>query len=267
MRTGREALVAALAAHAASQNGIVVGEAVGVAGIARAVTGNVLRTPLSEAGAVGVAVGLALAGRRPVVELIDGAGIGRAAEALAEAAAVAARSNGAFTAPIVVLARLADDGVIPVIPAGVSLAVAGVPEDAAGLFAAAIAASGPTLLLLADAALEERGEGSVEGLGVPVVRRAGREVTVLAEGAGVAVALGTPGDHEVVDLRGCRDAARIGALIAHTGRAVAVGHGDPRVLAAVYAQTFWRLESQPAHLSAAAGAPALGAALSESLTP
>ena len=62
MRTGRDQLRAALALHAASAGGVLVGEAVGVAGLSKGLTGNLLRTPLSEAGSVGAAVGLALAG-------------------------------------------------------------------------------------------------------------------------------------------------------------------------------------------------------------
>ncbi|MBM4368863.1 MAG: hypothetical protein FJ102_21795, partial [Deltaproteobacteria bacterium] len=50
MSTGRDVLVARLAAHAASE--VVVGEAVGAAGLSATVGGNQLRTPLSEAAAV-----------------------------------------------------------------------------------------------------------------------------------------------------------------------------------------------------------------------
>jgi pyruvate/2-oxoglutarate/acetoin dehydrogenase E1 component len=267
MRTGREQLVAALAAFASSATGVLVGEGVGVAGLAAGLTGNLLRTPLSEAGSVGVAVGLALAGKRPVVELIDLVGLSRAFEALAEAVALGTRSNGAFTAPIVVLAPLADGASIPALPEGVALAVAGVPEDAAGLFAAALASRGPVVVLFTDAALDGRGEGAVPGIGVPVVRRAGVGVTVLAEGAGVALALESAGGAEVVDLRGCRDPTVIGGFVAKTGRAVVLGHADPRVLAAVNAAAFWRLEARPLSLPANAGPEALAAALSDSFTP
>ena len=268
MHTGRDSLCAALAAHAATPAGVLVGEAVGVAGLAAGLGGNLLRTPLSEAGTVGVAVGLALAGRRPVVELLDLGGIARAYEALGEAAALGTRSGGAFTVPLVVVAPLPEGAALPALPPGVQLAVAGAPGDAAALFAAALAHGGPVVLLCAEAALHERGP-VVEAapLGVPVVRRAGTGVTLLAEGAGVALALDHGGDAEVVDLRGCRDAARIAPLVARTGRVIVAAHGDATALLATLGEAFWRLEARPVSLPAGAGPEALAAALSDSLTP
>jgi len=134
-------------------------------------------------------------------------------------------------------------------------------------FAAAVAARGPVVLLVAESALEGRPEGASAGLGEPVVRRAGEGLTLLAEGAGLALALAAPAGPEVVDLRGCRDAARIGAFVARTGRAVVVGHDDPQVLAAAFSVPFWRLEAPPLALPATAGVAALSAALTESFTP
>ncbi len=267
MKTGRDQLRAALAAHAGSPSGVLVGEAVGVAGISKGVTGNLLRTPLSEAGSVGVAVGLALAGKQPVVELIDLAGVARAAEALGEAAALGSRSNGAFTAPIVVLVVLPDAAVLPAIPSGVRLAVAGVAADTAGMLVAALAASRPVLLVVSESALDARDEADVASLAEPIVRRAGTGLTVLAEGAGVALALRHTEGVEVVDLRGCRDSSTLAALAARSGRVVIVGHADPRPLAAVVEQAFWCLEARPLSLHAAAGPSALAAAISDSFTP
>ncbi|GDX78995.1 pyruvate dehydrogenase E1 component beta subunit [Deltaproteobacteria bacterium] len=267
MRTGRDQLRAALAAHAASPNGVLVGEAVGVAGLSKGVTGNLLRTPLSEAGSVGAAAGLALAGKRPVVELIDPAGVARAAEALGEAAALGIRSNGTFNAALVALVVLPDDGTLPVAPPGVLLAVAGVASDAAGMLLAAIAANRPVLVVVTESSLDSRGEADTTALSEPVVRRAGTGLTVLAEGAGVALALSSTEGVEVVDLRGCRDPKTIAALAARTGRVVLVGHGDPSPLAAVSEQAFWRLEARPLSIQAAAGASALAAAISDSFTP
>lgn len=267
MRTGRDQLRDALAAHAASEGCRLVGESVGVAGLSKGVTGNLLRTPLSEAGTVGIAIGLALAGTRVVIELIDPAGLGRAAEALAEASSLSSRSRGAFRAPLVVLLALPHEAVIPVLPEGVALAVAGVAADAAGLFNLALAANGPVVLLVTEDALEGRGEGVVAALSEPVVRREGAGATVFAEGAGVAMALTATSGVEVVDLRGCRDPERLAALAFRTGRIVIVGHGDPRPLAAAQAGAFWRQEARPLSILAAEGSSVLAAAVSESLTP
>jgi pyruvate/2-oxoglutarate/acetoin dehydrogenase E1 component len=86
-RTGRDLLRAALARHADS-GGALVGEAVGVHGVTAgfAPSASLVRTPLSEGAALGVAAGLALAGRAVIVELVDPAGLARAADVLADLA-------------------------------------------------------------------------------------------------------------------------------------------------------------------------------------
>ncbi len=266
MTTGAVGLSAALAAHASLADGVLVGEAVGVAGLSKGASGGLVRTPLSEAASVGVAAGLALAGKRPVVELLDVLGVARAAEALSDAAALPSRSEGAFAAPLVVLAPLPLEADLPALPPGVGLAVAATAADAVGLFAAALAARSPVVLFLSDDALAARDTGPAAALGEPVVRREGRGAVLLAEGAGVALALASGGESTVVDLRGCRDAARIGALVAPTGRAVVLAHGGDALLA-VLAGAFWRLEAQPTFVHPRDGAAALGAALAEALTP
>ncbi len=259
MSSGHDALLKRLAAHAASE--VVVGEAVGAAGLCAKVGGNQVRTPLSEAAAVGVASGLALAGKRPVVELIDLRGLERAAEALADAAG----RPSAFAGTLVVLAALPVDADLPRLPAGLRCRVAGVPGDAVALFDAALAVPGVSVLLVTASALDGRVGGADPG-DAPVTRRAGRGATLLAEGEGVALALDTPGDAEVVDLRGCRDAAVIGAHVARTGRVVLVGHGDATPLHAALGSAFWRLEAQPLAVHARDGAEALSRALSETLS-
>lgn len=259
MSTGRDALVKRLAAHAASE--IVVGEAVGAAGLCATVGGNQLRTPLSENAAVGIASGLALAGKRPVVELIDPRGIERAAEALADAAG----RPPAFAGTLVVLVALPVDADLPRLPAGPRCRVAGVPGDAVALFDAALAAGGVSVLVVTAPALDGRVDGADTG-DAPVTRRAGGGATILAEGAGVALALAHGGSAEVVDLRGCRDATVIAPHLARTGRVVLVGHGDAAPLHAALGPAFWRLEAQPLAVHARDGADALSRALSETLS-
>jgi pyruvate/2-oxoglutarate/acetoin dehydrogenase E1 component len=259
---------AALAAHAARADGVLVGEAVGVAGLSAGVTGNLVLTPLSEAGAVGLAAGLALIGKRPVVELLDVAGVERAFESLGDAGSLAARSGSAFAAPLVVLAPLPPAADLPRVPPGVQLAVAATPAAAAALFAAALGAAAPVVLLLADDALATGAAAAGESaLGVPVVVREGHGAIVLAEGAGVPLALAAAGEATVVDLAGCRDATRLGALVAPTGRVVVVAHGGDSALLAILAGAFWRLESQPRFVHPREGASALAAALVDALTP
>ncbi|MBM4390622.1 MAG: hypothetical protein FJ090_05830 [Deltaproteobacteria bacterium] len=259
MSTGRAALVERLAAHAASD--IVVGEAVGAAGLCATVGGNQLRTPLSESSAVGIASGLALAGRRPVVEIIDPRGLERAAGVLSDAAG----RPSTFSGTLVVLLALPVEADLPRVPAGLRCRVAGVPGDAVALFDAALAVGGVSVLVVTAAALDGRVEGADAG-DAPVVRRAGGRATILAEGAGVPLALELAGDAEVVDLRGCRDLATISPHLARTGRVVLVGHGDPAPLRAALGPAFWRLEAQPLAVHACDGASALSRALSETLS-
>ncbi|MFZ5479867.1 MAG: transketolase C-terminal domain-containing protein [Myxococcota bacterium] len=234
--TGRDLLRAALR----DPNVTLVGEAVGVHGVTEGFPEGpqLIRTPLSESATIAVAAGLAMAGRRVVVELVDPAGLARAADALADVATLRARSNGSWTAPIVVRAPYA-----PVSVPGVKVAVAATAEDLVGLLAHALAGDEPVVLLEADCALEAQGSpAEVPGIGAAVVRRAGTGCTVLAVGDGVPAALAVEGV-EVVDLRGLSpiDAATVGASVRKTGRAVAVGPEGPLLVA--LREAFLHLES------------------------
>lgn len=92
MKTARALLVDALSAHAAE--GLLVGETAGLHGLSAGASGNVHVTPLSEAIAIAAAAGAAACGRRAIVEVIDLAGLGRAGDALADAAALAGVEGG-----------------------------------------------------------------------------------------------------------------------------------------------------------------------------
>lgn len=257
-RTGRAQLAAALAAIRAG-GGRVLGERVEGDGA----------LPLSEGANVALATGLALAGTPVVVELVDLAGVVRAADALADAGDVAARSGGAWSAPVVVLAPLAADAAIPPVPAGVGRVVVGRASDVAHAVEAATRASGPTVVLLADDALE--GRGVPEATGEAVVLREGDAASLLAVGAGVAVALAAAEAleadglrAEVVDLRGPTPDAVALRSVARTGRPVVVGHGGVE-MAALVSGAFWRLESEPRFVPATAGVGAVVAAVREAL--
>lgn len=262
-RSGRDQLRAFLRSFSAD-GGALVGEAVGVHGVTEGLTAGVVRTPLSESAAVGVAAGMALAGRRVIVELVDPAGLTRAADVLGDLASLRARSAGTFAAPLVILAPFAAD--LPSIP-GLRVAVAAAADDVVGLVGHALAAGDPVVVLLSAAALDDAGAGgAVPGLGVAVTRRAGSGVTVLAVGDGVAAALAAEGDAEVIDLRALSplDTAAIGASVRRTGRAVAVG--APSALFAALDQAFLSLESPLASLPAAASPADVSAAVARALS-
>lgn len=264
MNTGRDAVRAVLAQHATSAAGVLVGEGAGVAGLFAGIKGSLVLTPLSESGSVGVALGLALAGKRPVVELLEAAGLGRAVEALDEALDISRRSSGSFSAPIVVLAPLPAVGELPRLPAGVRRFIVGNAGDFGPAVVAALAAAGPTVVLFGTHALDVIGETPAGNAGEPVVVRSGAGVVVLAEGDGVATAVESGGEAHIVDLRGTRDSAAMAKLIAPTGRAVFCTHESAEALLSGVNAAFWRLEAPPIFLHPAGGAAAVAAAVSQS---
>lgn len=266
MNSGLEQVRAVLATHAGSARGVVVGEGVGHAGITSGMKGNLLLTPLSEVGSVGAATGMALAGKHPVVELIDPTGLARAGEALADLGGLAARSNGTFSAAIVVLVPLSPACVLPRLPAGVSRVVVGRAVDMGPAVGRALASSEPTVVAYAASALN-RVEGEFSGtVGEPLTLREGQGVVVLTEGEGVAVGLACEAAATVVDLRGCRNPKVLGGLIGPSGRVVFCTHDLPGSFLEGITEAFWRLEAPPLFVPPAAGTAALAFAISASLT-
>ncbi len=187
----------------------------------------VLATPISESAFLGAAVGAALAGLRPVVEimLVDFLPVALSA-VVNEMAKVTAFSGGRWPCPLVVRSACGAGygdggqheqalwGMLAGIP-GVKVVVPSTPADAAGLLRAAIEDDGPVLFLehklLSRAWLDHLGGASratvsfdspadgVEGdvpepvpavpLGVAAVCRAGTDLTIASVGVGVHRAL------------------------------------------------------------------------------
>ncbi len=252
--TGRDALRAAL-----TTADLVVGEAVGVHGVTAGLDVAMLRTPLSENAAVGAAVGMALAGKRVVVEIVDPRGVTRAAEAIAEAGGLLTRSGGTFRGALVVLAVVRVGDAIPTAPPGVRLAVAGVAGAIGPIFAAAFLASEPTLVCIAASTLDAT-------VGPSNGSRRGTGVTILAIGEGVPLALTTAGA-DIVDLGDTSSVSSLGESVRRTGRVVLLTHGDTSVVSSVLAEAFWHLEAPPVHVRAADGVDALARAIAETLDP
>jgi acetoin:2,6-dichlorophenolindophenol oxidoreductase subunit beta len=191
--------------------------------LARFGPARVRNTPISEAAFVGAAVGAAMAGLRPIVELwmIDFVTV--ALDALMNhAAKVATFSGGAWDVPLVVRAPCGGGygdagqheqalwGLLAGIP-GLTVVVPSTPADAAGLLLSAVASDGPVVFLehklLAQDLLEPLGRGGRDGLdfdvpadgawgpvgapptpvpiGVARTRRAGADVTLVSVGVGV----------------------------------------------------------------------------------
>jgi pyruvate dehydrogenase E1 component beta subunit len=258
----REAVGAALReALERDERVVLMGQDIGARGGAYGVTAGLLEAfgparvrdaPSSEATLVGVAVGAALAGMRPVVELTTAAFAALAFDQLVHhAAPLRALSGGRLTAPLVVRmpqgggARLGPihtqtlEALLHHIP-GLVVATPATPADAKGLLAAAIASEDPVVVLEHAALYDTRGPVAGEAvapLGRAVVRRAGTDVTLVASSRMAIVAADAAArlasdhgvDAEVIDLRTVRplDHATIAASLRRTRHAVLVEEGWP----------------------------------------
>lgn len=210
------------------------------------------RTPLSEAATVGLGAGLALGGKKVVVELVDPAGLARAADVLADLVAVCARGGPAFAAPLLVRVP-AGDAPLPAVPC--RMVVAGRPGAAEQAARDALAGTEPVVLFEVDAAAE------------PSPAPAGARVVVLAVGAGVAVAaqaaeaLAGELPVAVVDLGGHTLDGDTAARVRGVGRVVVVSHGASGLSEAVTQAAFWSLEAPVAEVPARSGVDAVIAAI------
>jgi pyruvate/2-oxoglutarate/acetoin dehydrogenase E1 component len=255
-----EAVNSALHAELArDENVLVIGEDVGRAGgVFRATAGlrdafgadRCVDTPLSEAGILGGAIGLCMAGWRPVVEMqYDAFSYPSLNQLITHVGRYRWRSGGRMEFPLTIrmpygggvrAPELHDDSpeAYYVHTPGVKVAIPSTPADAKGLLAAAIRDPDPVVVLepklVYRTARGEVPEGEhVVPLGQARVAREGSDVTLIAYGAMVAVCEQAADELEVsckiVDLRSLRplDEDAILASVAKTGRAVIV-HEAPR---------------------------------------
>ena len=208
----------------------------------------VRNTPIIESGAMGAALGLALDGFRPVVEMQFGDFVSCGFNQLVNNVATTRYRWGA---PVPLVVRLPVGGGLGAGPfhsqnveawfchvPGLKVVAPATPADAKGLLLAALDDGNP-VLVLEHKRLYRSARGPVpaghhvEPLGRARIARPGRDATVVTYGAGVgwalaaadAVAADGGGEVEVVDLRtlrpvGPRDRARLGAAdVAGTGPA------------------------------------------------
>lgn len=245
-------------------------------------------TPISESGIVGAAIGMAAYGLRPCVEMQFADYMYPAYDQIvSEAARLRYRSAGEFTCPIVV--RMPTGGgifggqthsqspeALFTHVAGLKTVVPSNPRDAKGLLLAAIDDPDPVIFLepkrlyngqfnghydrpiesWKKSDLSEVDEGYAPiPLGRAKLRREGGDVTILAYGTMVHVALAAVEDSgvdgEVIDLRTLvpLDIDIITASVRKTGRCVVVheatltsGFGA-ELVALVQQECFWHLEA------------------------
>ena len=213
----------------------------------------VFNAPLAEATILGAAVGLASAGRRPIIEIqfIDFL-CPALNQLMTQAASLRWRTCGEWQCPLVILApygaylpgggiwhSASNEGMWAHIP-GVRTVIPSTPEDAAGLLWTAIHADDPTLILLPKHVFRKRQKvnGPFEPVpfGLAKTVRPGDDVTLVSWGNCMELAVRAADAMqeeevgvEVIDLRSivpC-DYAAVAASLARTGRLVVV-HEDSR---------------------------------------
>jgi pyruvate dehydrogenase E1 component beta subunit len=241
---------------ARDENVLVMGEDVGRAGgVFRATAGlrerfgenRCVDTPLAEAGILGTAVGLCMAGWRPVTEMqYDAFSYPCLDQLITHVGRYHWRTGGAMEFPLVIrmpygggvrAPELHDDSpeTYYVHTPGIKVAIPSTPADAKGLLAAAIRDPDPVVVL--EPKLIYRSERSevpegehVVPLGLARLVRGGDDVTLVAYGAMVplceraAEELEGEASVEVLDLRSLRplDEDALLASASKTGRVVIV---------------------------------------------
>ncbi len=277
---------------------VILGEDVGPrGGVFRATDGlyaefgerRVIDTPLAESSIIGIAIGMALAGLRPIAEIQFADFIHSAFDQLvSEAAKIRYRSNGDFSVPLVVrvpwgggvhgaLYHSQSIEAFYAHVAGLKVVVPSTPSDVAGLLRAAVADPDPVLFLE-----HKKTYRMVRGpvppgdwvvpIGQAAIARPGTDATIVTYGlhrhlaveAASALAASDGIEVEVVDLRTISplDTATILSSVHKTGRVLVV-HEDNRsfgvgaeVAAVIASEAFYSLDA-PVRRLAMADVPAM----------
>lgn len=205
-------------------------------------------TPISETGFLGMAVGAAMAGARPIVEIMFMDFLGVAFDQLVtQAAKTRFLSAGQYTCPVVVRgsgghglgfgaqhSQSIESWALST--AGLKIAIPSDVNTAYGLLRAAVRDPDPVLIVEPRVLYQSRQEFDEEQatkveLGRAATKVAGSDATVLALGAAVPSAVAAAGladsSLEVIDLRTLRPLDRPAVLesVRRTGRLVTVEEG------------------------------------------
>ena len=243
----------------------------------------VVGTPITPHAVVGLAVGAAMAGLKPVVEVTAWALALQAIDPIVSSAAKTRyRSGGQQGVPIVLRGR---NGMWPgagamhnvslaswfaAVP-GLKVVCPATPACAKGLMWSAIADPDPVIVLEADALYETTGPAPDDDhwsvpIGKARVARAGETLTIVTYGSGVALALDAAEalsaagvSAEVIDLRTLRplDMPAVLASVRKTGRLLTLDDAPPacsigaEICAGVTAAAFGSLKAGPVRMAAA----------------
>jgi len=236
--------------------------------------GRVIDSPLAESGIVGTAVGLAMRGYRPVVEIqFDGFVYPAYDQIVCQVAKLHNRSRGRITMPMVI--RLPFGGGIGAVEhhsespeayfshtAGLKVVSCSNPNDAYWMIQQAVASDDPVIFCEPKRRYHEKGDVDEESTPMPLhqakVVRPGRDATLLTYGPMVktcldaALAAEDEGrDLEVIDLRTLSplDMATVATSVEKTGRVVTVHEASvnlglgAELAARITEQCFYNLEA------------------------
>jgi pyruvate dehydrogenase E1 component beta subunit len=240
----------------ADERVLVFGEDVGpLGGVFRITDGlaarfgdrRVFDTPLAESGIVGTAIGMAMNGLRPVVEMqFDAFAYPAFEQITSHLAKMRNRTRGKVEVPVVI--RIPYGGGIGGVEhhcdsseayythtSGLRVVTPGTPQDAYDLLRDAIDSPDPVIFLEPKRRYWSKGDVSATAQRIrfdrAVIRKPGKDVTLIAYGPMVATALETAEaaadegwDVEVVDLRSLSpfDDETVCGSVRRTGRAVVV---------------------------------------------
>ena len=269
----------------------VMGEDVGRYGGCYAVTKGLLQefgeerirdTPLSESGFVGAGIGAAMAGMRPIVEIMTvNFSLLALDQIVNNAATIPHMSGGQFAVPVVI--RMATgagrqlaaqhshslEGWYAHIP-GLKVLVPATLEDARGMLWTALQDPNPVLIFEHVNLYNMEGDLAADAGAVPIegaaVRRAGRDLSIVTYGASLHKSLAAADqlaaqgiEAEVIDLRCLRplDDATIMASVGRTRRVLIVDEGwrsggiSAEIGVRVAEQAFYDLDAPPLRLCGA----------------
>jgi pyruvate dehydrogenase E1 component beta subunit len=254
---------------------VVFGEDVGaLGGVFRITDGLTARfgedrcfdTPLAESGIVGTAVGMAMNGMRPVVEMqFDAFALPAFEQIVSHVAKFGNRTRGSMRMPLVI--RIPFGGGIGGVEhhcdsseayyahtPGLTVVCPSTPQDAYSLLRAAIASPDPVIFLEPKKLYWAKGEVDTSvsvDIGAARVAREGTDVTLLAYGSAVPLALEAADiaaeegrSVQVIDVRSLSpfDDETVTAAVRATGRAVVIAEapGYVSVASEIQARVFER---------------------------
>ena len=231
-------------------------------------------TPLSESAFVGIGIGAAVNGVRPIVEVMTvNFSLLALDQIMNTAATLLHMSGGQFNVPVVI--RMATgggrqlaaqhshslEGWYAHIP-GIKIVAPGTIEDARGMLLSALDDPDPVLVFEATALYNMEGEISADSGAVPIegarVRREGTDISLITYGSSLPKTLEAAAelaanniDAEVLDLRSLRplDNDAILATVSKTHRAVIVDEGwksgslSAEIMARIVEGAFYELDA------------------------